>query len=299
MQLDKTRIAIRERGGVDTFDLTFQVMRTFAPQLIPALLLGIIPFAVLDYFLMSWMDEQLDFIQEGPPIRYLWCYSVLVFFQAPAATILGSCYLGGAIFRQEKTLWQCVQELWQVFPAFLWCQLIMRGTLISLLVPLAVYGSEANGLLEGFGLFLMVVAIALLRALRPFINEILLLEKNPLRAKHTQAVTIFKRSNYLHAPNGGDLFATWLGSVLLGCGMIGAIYFSLWSLCAIMFGWGGDSILNIYSLHVLYPISLWITVMFMSVFRFLSYIDLRIRQEGWEVELLLKAEAHRLEQKLV
>jgi hypothetical protein len=33
---------------------------------------------------------------------------------------------------------------------------------------------------------------------------------------------------------------------------------------------------------------------YFSVVRFLSYLDLRIRHEGWEVELLMRAEALRM-----
>ena len=40
--------------------------------------------------------------------------------------------------------------------------------------------------------------------------------------------------------------------------------------------------------------SLWIVVGFFTVTRFLSYLDLRIRREGWEVELLMRAERDRL-----
>jgi hypothetical protein len=35
-------------------------------------------------------------------------------------------------------------------------------------------------------------------------------------------------------------------------------------------------------------------VAFFAIVRFLSYLDLRIRHEGWEVELLMRAEAVRL-----
>ena len=38
MQLDNTRIAVRERGMIDTYDLTWHVIRNFAPRLVPALL---------------------------------------------------------------------------------------------------------------------------------------------------------------------------------------------------------------------------------------------------------------------
>ena len=47
-------------------------------------------------------------------------------------------------------------------------------------------------------------------------------------------------------------------------------------------------------LVTIYPLSLWIVAGFMTVVRFLSYLDLRIRHEGWEVELLLRAEASRM-----
>jgi hypothetical protein len=35
------------------------------------------------------------------------------------------------------------------------------------------------------------------------------------------------------------------------------------------------------------------------VVRFLSYLDTRIRNEGWEVELLLRAEASRFQPKVI
>ena len=42
------------------------------------------------------------------------------------------------------------------------------------------------------------------------------------------------------------------------------------------------------------PIAVWLVVGFFTVVRFLSYLDLRIRREGWEVELSPRAEAARL-----
>jgi hypothetical protein len=49
-----------------------------------------------------------------------------------------------------------------------------------------------------------------------------------------------------------------------------------------------------FKLELVYPACLWLVVMFLAVVRFLSYLDLRIKHEGWEVELLMKAEALRL-----
>ena len=47
-----------------------------------------------------------------------------------------------------------------------------------------------------------------------------------------------------------------------------------------------------------YPLALWIVVGFFAVARFLGYLDLRMRREGWEVELMMRAEAARLERQL-
>jgi hypothetical protein len=33
----------------------------------------------------------------------------------------------------------------------------------------------------------------------------------------------------------------------------------------------------------------WIVIVFLTVFRFVSYLDCRIRREGWDVELKLRA----------
>ena len=50
-------------------------------------------------------------------------------------------------------------------------------------------------------------------------------------------------------------------------------------------------------IHVVVPVALWTVAGFMAVVRFLSYMDLRIRNEGWEVELLLRAAAERLQER--
>ena len=41
-------------------------------------------------------------------------------------------------------------------------------------------------------------------------------------------------------------------------------------------------------------LALWLVVAYFSVVRFLSYLDIRIRREGWEVELVMRAENQRL-----
>ena len=43
----------------------------------------------------------------------------------------------------------------------------------------------------------------------------------------------------------------------------------------------------------MYPATLWMVAAYFTVVRFLGYLDLRIRREGWEVELLMRAELDR------
>ena len=45
------------------------------------------------------------------------------------------------------------------------------------------------------------------------------------------------------------------------------------------------------------PLSIWIGVAIAATIRFLAYLDARIRQEGWEVELMIRAEASRLHER--
>ena len=49
-----------------------------------------------------------------------------------------------------------------------------------------------------------------------------------------------------------------------------------------------------FMIRFVFPLSMWIAAGYLTVVRFLGYLDLRIRHEGWEVELRMRAEATRL-----
>ncbi len=330
MQLDTTRIAVRERGMIDTYDLTLHVIRVFGPRLIPALLLGILPFALFNEAILygrAEPPEAVDWFSEKAALaglltvlvnsfdltRYAWLMLLLIWFEAPLATLIGEAYLGGAVFKQEKRLWQCVKEvfsIWQAptrpggprvagpfIPLFV-CQMLMRGTLIMMLLPLFTYfeAGEFNPFLEVIVPLLLFFGVALLRAFRPYINEIIVLEKNPLRSRN-DSITVGKRSNFLHGSSGGELFGQWLGSCIVAFVFMHVIFWSIWLIYGVMFG--DFNLQGFVPQHILRPIALWSVVAYMGVARFLSYLDLRIRQEGWEVELLIRAEAARFTEKLV
>jgi hypothetical protein len=330
VQLDNTRIAVRERGMIDTYDLTLHVIRNFASGLIPTLLLGIIPFAIINEIVLAWTwqpQEPIHLLSDPVlPIplfdffikmfisvdrsRFGLLYLMLVYFEAPAATVFAEAYLGGAVFKQNKSLWDCVRDVFSLshraspaarkeigpFWAFLFCQLLMRGTFLAIAIPLLNWGEEFNGWIEVAWPIPLFLFVSALRAFRPYINEIIVLEKNPLRS-NSAPMTVGKRSSNLHGNAGAELFGQWLGSCAVSFALLQVVFWSLFMIYAVMFS--DDNTMSWVSLRVLRPISLWIVVSFMGVARFLSYLDLRIRQEGWEVELLVRAEATRLAEKLV
>ena len=71
MQLDRTRLAIRERGLLETIDLALLVVREFAGPIVVCGLLAIVPLALVNYALVGWMvpsefDEKVECVDPGP-----------------------------------------------------------------------------------------------------------------------------------------------------------------------------------------------------------------------------------------
>jgi hypothetical protein len=291
VQLDKTTIAIRERGVLDTLDLSLHVLRVYGSPLAVAMTLGVIPLYVLNTLLIHWMGDTVD-EEVAFPFRFVWHLSVLVFLEAPLASIFATAYLGEAVFLERPRMGEIAVKVGKMFPRVVWCQILVRGVGLAWLVLLAVdrYG-EFDFFLEGLVPGVLVAYAAGLRAFRPFMNEIILLERNPLRATTKETMTVGKRSAMLHGPSSGDLFLRWVSSALIGILLLGSVCGTLLVISGMFFhAWG----LSPFMVQCCLPISMWIVAWFFTVFRFMSYLDVRIRQEGWEVELRLRAEAIRM-----
>jgi hypothetical protein len=209
------------------------------------------------------------------------------------------------VFLEKKTIRQVLGDVFRYSPQIFLTQLLLRGVLPAWLLLLVVDRYTANNPIEWF--FLPVIALYAtgMRAFRPYINEIVLLERNPLRSSNPSTITINRRSSHLHGPYSGDLLVRWLGCA--GIALLLAVL--AWMTVVVIQGvlisdwpWNVSMVppvevtsnLDWFKLQVAYPLCIWSVVAFMSVVRFLSYLDLRIRHEGWEVELLMRAEAMRL-----
>lgn len=291
MRLDRTRIAIVERRQSEILDLSFLVLREFFAPIVGYVLLLAVPVAVMNYFLIQSMAA--DLIEPATIFRYLWTMAMLVYVEAPFAGILATAYLGKATFHDMVTVGELFREVRAVVHRIVWTQLIQRGIVVFILLAAVVAREDAATPMEYSLLPGICVGLFLWRAVRPYINEIVLLEKSPIWSKSEKQITIRKRSSRLHS--SGDLFGRGLAMLLVTLSLGLAVFGLIWFIVATFandWGWGPVIV------HVAIPSVFWILVIYVTVFRFLGYLDLRIRSEGWEVELKMRAEANRLTERV-
>ena len=87
------------------------------------------------------------------------------------------------------------------------------------------------------------------------------------------------------------MFVRWVGAVCVGSLLVFSLWGSIWFFGVLLVGkWELDPSTE----TVRFELALWFVVGFFTIVRFLSYLDLRIRREGWEVELVVRAERTRL-----
>lgn len=279
MELDKTQIVLRERNWLDILDLALRVVRQRLLPVLGAAAIGIIPFALLNYWLTSelaemLLDEELESEElVGNWIGYLFLLAMLVLWETPLATAPLTLYLGQITFTQKFEARRAAGEFVRSLPQLIVLQVIVRGLLLPLM----------------FTWFFPFV-------LWPYLNEIILLERGPLfRWRSKGVATTLSRISSLHSPNTGDLMGRAFASALLAPFLVFALWSSLWVLHSLMserFAIGPAAV-NVYL-----QLAVWSCVTLFAVARFLAYLDLRTRNEGWELELRMRAEGLRLTPKV-
>ena len=260
MQIDRTRIAIRERTWSDNLDLAFQVIRTHFGGLMTAALAGVLPMILLNYMIMRSFDSALD---EGTSFLVTMLAVLLVLIEAPLATAPITLYLGQALFVERPSGKKIARDFLSCLPQLLLFQCLLRN--------------------------LLIFPIIMAYALWPYLNEIILLERNPLTTRGGQMSTI-KRNSLMHQGGSGDNIARAIGAAVLASLLIAALLTSQSMMFNILLGiqqgWTGQ-VLALQGV-------LWMVAVYFTVARFLTYLDQRIRNEGWEVELVLRAQRERL-----
>ncbi|MEM6798284.1 MAG: hypothetical protein AAF589_02105 [Planctomycetota bacterium] len=267
MNFDNTHIAIRERNFAEVMDLALHVTRAHAGPLLLALLAGATPWALLNAAMLAGSGMLEDLEWDGP-VPYGFWMTMLVAIEAPLATAGITLYLGQVTFADRVEPGRIVRDYFRALPQMLWSQGVVRllcaPIIVTMLLPYASW---------------------------PYLSELILLERNPLFAGKQKRLTTRRRSKHLHGGAGGDLFTRWIVSLIAGSLMIlsigGGIHVLFHQLFNLPFS-------TITDLTVTFPLAMWLVVGFFAVVRFLAYLDLRIRREGWEVELTMRAEAERL-----
>lgn len=297
MQLDRTHVKIRPRSLSEIGDLALMLIRQYPQSLLVGFFLGAFPWALCNLALLGWMplSESLENIYDEETIeqryRYIWLMVSLVLLQAPLAGSFATYYIGQAVFEQRPPWQRVFRETWKVAPRLFWTLGVVRGPIPAMLLVLSNWGQPLAIGREFFWIFVLLVWAVALRGFRPFLPEILLLERCPLRSgPDPKTISATRRSQLLHNPLGGDLF----GRFLLAGGLIALLALGLFYSFVFLFETVSNS--NQWALIVtlvLLPLALWSAAGFSVLARFLSYLDCRIRLEGWEVELSLRAEAIR------
>tara|TARA_B100000686_G_scaffold221788_1_gene228877 strand:+ start:499 stop:1449 length:951 start_codon:yes stop_codon:yes gene_type:complete len=297
VHFDNIQIKIRERGFLDLMDLGLQVFRVHLPRFLLAFACGAVPLQILNHFwfrdlvVVDFREGLFTANETSRLIGFILCVGQMIFIESQLAGIIATKYLGLVLFQEEPRIRPVLREVGRAGWRLLWCQGLTRGVVVA--VVLASWSRSSNWSFVWLGM--LTCLVVLVRALRPFLNEIVLLENNPLLATKSHSLTIGRRSYRLHAPSSGMLLGRWFCSALIGIALSISVAGIFLFVSGVLFQqWFPGPFL----IQIGVPLAMWIVAAYLTVVRFLNYLDLRIRDEGWEVELRMRSEAARLEQQM-
>lgn len=305
MQLDKTAIVISQRTGTELIDLSLIVVRRYWQSIAIFAFLGVIPFAIIDMILL-WPLTQYDTLVMSSRdvgdawffhMRYLWVVTGLVLIQAPLALCGLTYFIGQAVFIERPTIRQVFLMVWDRFGTLVFVLGILRLSLIAFIPAVFLFRDPTFRPEIEIPLYLLCLCglAQLIRGFRPFASEILLLERCPVfkSKKRPDQLPYGKRSSWLHSNLSAELFGMHLGVAIVEAMTILSLSMGMIFLIGVLTGiwrWG------FWMDLILYPLTLWVVATWGTIVRFLLYMNARIRTEGWEIELRLKAESQRLEE---
>jgi hypothetical protein len=258
MNIDRTTIVVRERRLPELYDLALLVIRRHFWALGLLALIGCGPFVALNWWLLSGHDSEA---------WWTWypCL-LLVALEGPFATAPIAAYLGTALFDEEPRVGAALR-----MALGRWWALLLFG----------LY----RGLLALFPLLLILYP--------PHAAEVCVLERQPLGATWRRANalrTVWSSEWVTHLLISGPLLAIGLLCMIDAVQMITSLLMH----ADLM---GEDNAVSAYVPGASFAphLAVWLVMSYLAVVRFLSYIDLRTRREGWEIDLALRRAAARLE----
>lgn len=298
MQLDRTFIKIRERNTFEIADISLKVFKRYFWGLLAASSVFVLPMALINFaVLYPLLDNR--FIDQ--PFAHFWYMTCLIIIQSSFATATVSQLLGSTLFEGKTNAWQAIGITCKNLHRLLWLHLMRRMFGWTAVVAWFIWSDPYSGPLTLMFFTVLVVIVELvIRSIRPFGNEILLLERvsigggNKRTTNDHVPVTYKMRTRSLHADASNMLISRSFVVGFAACVIGASFYFLLIQKAVFDNQWHPTQWWTI----IMYPTAFWLCAIYLAVVRFLSYIDLRTRQEGWDIELRIRAEANRLKSKM-
>lgn len=260
MRADRIHIAVRPRGILECLDLAVMFCGRRPAAVALATALGALPCILLNRLLLGGAPDTEE--------HFFTAY-LLLGMEAAWASVPLTLYLGQAVF-SERFSWRSA----------------VRGLLGSL-AALLVF----QGILRGICLLFVVLAPVVFIGMY-YLNQVILLEQ-------PRFGRIWSRRTAINQRNAGHVLSLALiDAVLLLIGVplatrLLAAVAAVWQGRPVSWlptdGEGGFIGAAIFSWHG--QIAFWSVCGLLTVFRFFTYLDARIRREGWDVELKLRADA--------
>jgi len=296
MQLDRTHVVIRRRRLNEIGDLSLVIMRRYPSAILIGFFAGAVPWmianaAVLYWIpILEWQHELADEEALAEVWRYLAWMTLLVILETPAAGIATTLFLGQAVFESQPTWSSVFAETRRHFWRWFWKLGVVRLAVPALVFLAARIGQPAHLFFDTVVPFSILVVMAIFRSNRPFLPEILVLEQCPLRSPSDAVITAGRRSKSLHQPMVSDLGGRFLA---IGFMLLWLFLSVLYTLVAVRGFTTGFWDWDLFFLLFLFPAAIWTIAGVSVIVRLLNYLDTRIRLEGWEVELAIRAETMR------
>lgn len=254
MNLEHLAVAVRERRLPELYDLAALWGWRHGWRLLLLILIPAAPLTALDLWLVGDLDDV-------GPWYLLW---LLLSVQTPFITAPISAYLGEALFSRQASVGRALASTLRAW----W--------------PLTVFG-----LLRG-ALAIPVVTVVLYPV---HADEVLLLERQPLGATWKRAWILGNawRADYI--------MHLVVAFAVVGLGLLALMSASAETFNVLAYGTTGEAPAWDWR-HPLAQAAIaamsWALIAVVTVVRFLGYIDLRTRREGWEVELDLRRASRRM-----
>ena len=296
MQLDQTHVSVRVRTLAEIGDLALVLLRQYPTLLVIGFAWGAMPWMIADGLLLYWLPiVEAEYGLDDPEAfteisRYAIWMSLLVFLQTPSAGVLTTIYLGQAVF-EKKPSWKSAMQIAKAqFSRWFYCLAIRRLAVPTMvLVGIRMFQPFDSTYDVMLPIVIFIVAL-IVRASRPFLPEMILLEMCPLRSKDDKDITLSRRAKALHRPTGNDVGSRWLAIGFFELILVATVFYTLMWARGILTGYWDFGLI---ALLAFFPLSLWIVGGLSVIVRMLSYLDTRIRLEGWDVELAVRAESFR------